>query len=96
MKKRCSTHSVLNVISYSEFKQDMVDFVEKLHHVPEPFLIKVITEPCWILSSSKLKDNCLSNVKLQAFIYKSARLYIVVINVYLILVISNILNKIRT
>ncbi|KAF4079655.1 hypothetical protein AMELA_G00180640 [Ameiurus melas] len=40
MKRRCSTHSVLNVISYSEFKQDMLDFIEKLHHIPEPFLVK--------------------------------------------------------
>ncbi|XP_017350028.1 telomeric repeat binding factor a isoform X1 [Ictalurus punctatus] len=42
MKRRCSTHSVLNVISYSEFKQDMLDFIEKLHHIPEPFLVKMV------------------------------------------------------
>ncbi|XP_046729072.1 telomeric repeat binding factor a isoform X2 [Silurus meridionalis] len=42
MKRRCSTHSVLNVISYSEFKQDMLDFVEKLYHIPEPFLVKMV------------------------------------------------------
>ncbi|MCJ8743305.1 hypothetical protein PDJAM_G00092390 [Pangasius djambal] len=42
MRRRCSTHSVLNVISYSEFKQDMLDFVEKLHHIAEPFLIKMV------------------------------------------------------
>lgn len=41
MKRRCSTHSVLNVISYSEFKQDMLDFIDRLHHIPEPFLVKV-------------------------------------------------------
>ncbi|KAK3544836.1 hypothetical protein QTP86_027509 [Hemibagrus guttatus] len=44
MKRRCSTHSVLNVISYSEFKQDMLDFIDKLHHIPEPFLVKLEDE----------------------------------------------------
>ncbi|XP_060745271.1 telomeric repeat binding factor a isoform X1 [Tachysurus vachellii] len=42
MKRRCSTHSVLNVISYSEFKQDMLDFIEKLYPIPEPFLVKMV------------------------------------------------------
>ncbi|XP_058273496.1 telomeric repeat binding factor a isoform X2 [Hemibagrus wyckioides] len=42
MKRRCSTHSVLNVISYSEFKQDMLDFIDRLHHIPEPFLVKMV------------------------------------------------------
>ncbi|KAM9468173.1 telomeric repeat binding factor a isoform 2-T2 [Clarias gariepinus] len=42
IKRRCSTHSVLNTILYSEFKQDMLDFIEKLHPIPEPFLIKMV------------------------------------------------------
>ncbi|KAF5898829.1 telomeric repeat-binding factor 2, partial [Clarias magur] len=42
IKRRCSTHSVLNTISYSEFKQDMLDFIEKLHPIPEPFLSKMV------------------------------------------------------
>ncbi|KAB5542240.1 hypothetical protein PHYPO_G00089230 [Pangasianodon hypophthalmus] len=42
MKRRCSTHSVLNMISYSEFKQDMLDFIDKLHHIAEPFLVKLV------------------------------------------------------
>ncbi|KAK3518168.1 hypothetical protein QTP70_033262 [Hemibagrus guttatus] len=46
MKRRCSTHSVLNVISYSEFKQDMLDFIDKLHHIPEPFLVKNLSSAC--------------------------------------------------
>ncbi|TSK13209.1 Telomeric repeat-binding factor 2 [Bagarius yarrelli] len=42
IKRRCSTHSILNVISYKDFKQDMLDFIEKLHHIPEPFLVTMV------------------------------------------------------
>uniref|UniRef100_A0A8B9H237 Telomere repeat-binding factor dimerisation domain-containing protein n=1 Tax=Astyanax mexicanus TaxID=7994 RepID=A0A8B9H237_ASTMX len=41
IKRKCSTHSVIKSVSYSEFKQDMLDFIENLYHLPEPFLIKV-------------------------------------------------------
>ncbi|XP_062862676.1 telomeric repeat binding factor a [Trichomycterus rosablanca] len=42
IKRRCSTHAVLNRSSYSEFKQDMLDFIEKLYQIPDPFLIKMV------------------------------------------------------
>uniref|UniRef100_A0A3B1JNP6 Telomeric repeat binding factor a n=3 Tax=Astyanax mexicanus TaxID=7994 RepID=A0A3B1JNP6_ASTMX len=41
IKRKCSTHSVIKSVSYSEFKQDMLDFIDNLYHLPEPFLIKV-------------------------------------------------------
>uniref|UniRef100_A0AAR2LWV3 Telomeric repeat binding factor a n=1 Tax=Pygocentrus nattereri TaxID=42514 RepID=A0AAR2LWV3_PYGNA len=41
IKRRYSRHTVIKSTSYSEFKQDMLDFIEKLYPLPEPFLLKV-------------------------------------------------------
>ncbi|XP_072529318.1 telomeric repeat binding factor a [Salminus brasiliensis] len=41
IKWRCSTHSMIKSASYNDFKQDMLDFIEKLYKLQEPFLIKV-------------------------------------------------------
>ncbi|XP_051974200.1 telomeric repeat binding factor a isoform X4 [Xyrauchen texanus] len=38
IRKRCCSHSVLQLSSYTEFKQDMLDFIERLYSVPQPFL----------------------------------------------------------
>ncbi|XP_036433328.1 telomeric repeat binding factor a isoform X2 [Colossoma macropomum] len=42
IKRRCSRHAVIKSASYSEFKQDMLDFIEKLYPLPEPFLVKIV------------------------------------------------------
>ncbi|KAI4904629.1 hypothetical protein NFI96_014612 [Prochilodus magdalenae] len=44
IKRRSSTHSVIRSAAYSEFKQDMLDFVEKLYPLPEPFLAKMVAK----------------------------------------------------
>ncbi|KAL7827932.1 hypothetical protein AOLI_G00310840 [Acnodon oligacanthus] len=41
IKRRCNRHTVIKS-SYSEFKQDMLDFIEKLCPLPEPFLVKIV------------------------------------------------------
>lgn len=41
IRRRRSSHSVLQLSSYSDFKQDMLEFVERLYCVPEPFLTQV-------------------------------------------------------
>ncbi|XP_051544678.1 telomeric repeat binding factor a isoform X3 [Myxocyprinus asiaticus] len=38
IRKRCCSHSVLQLSSYTEFKQDMLDFIERIYSVPQPFL----------------------------------------------------------
>ncbi|XP_030632652.1 telomeric repeat binding factor a [Chanos chanos] len=40
IQRKCSSHPRLDKISYEDFKQDMLDFIERLHTIPEPFLIK--------------------------------------------------------
>ncbi|XP_017549455.1 telomeric repeat binding factor a isoform X1 [Pygocentrus nattereri] len=42
IKRRYSRHTVIKSTSYSEFKQDMLDFIEKLYPLPEPFLLKIV------------------------------------------------------
>ncbi|XP_073695253.1 telomeric repeat binding factor a [Garra rufa] len=42
IRRRRSSHSVLQLSSYSDFKQDMLDFIERLYCVPEPFLIQML------------------------------------------------------
>ncbi|XP_056091154.1 telomeric repeat binding factor a [Rhinichthys klamathensis goyatoka] len=42
IQRRRSSHSVLQLISYSDFKQDMLEFIERLYRVPEPFLTQML------------------------------------------------------
>ncbi|ROL51239.1 Telomeric repeat-binding factor 2 [Anabarilius grahami] len=42
IRRRRSSHSVLQLSSYSDFKQDMLEFVERLYCVPEPFLTQML------------------------------------------------------
>ncbi|XP_066524341.1 telomeric repeat binding factor a [Hoplias malabaricus] len=42
IKKKCNRHSVITSSSYSEFKQDMLDFIDKLYTLPEPSLDKFL------------------------------------------------------
>ncbi|XP_073801648.1 telomeric repeat binding factor a isoform X12 [Danio rerio] len=44
---RRSSHSVLQLSSYSHFKQDMLQFVERLFSVPEPFLLQMLRRSGW-------------------------------------------------
>ncbi|XP_039526146.1 telomeric repeat-binding factor 2-like isoform X2 [Pimephales promelas] len=63
IQRRRSSHSVLQLISYSDFKQDMLEFIERLYRVPEPFLTQMLkrsghlrlsAEPTTTSSSSSL------------------------------------------
>ncbi|XP_058629080.1 telomeric repeat binding factor a isoform X7 [Onychostoma macrolepis] len=42
IRRRRSSHSVLQLSSYADFKQDMLDFIERLYRVPEPFLLQML------------------------------------------------------
>ncbi|KAK2892375.1 hypothetical protein Q8A67_012363 [Cirrhinus molitorella] len=42
IRRRRSSHSVLQLSSYTDFKQDMLDFIERLYRVPEPFLVQML------------------------------------------------------
>ncbi|XP_067248639.1 telomeric repeat binding factor a isoform X2 [Chanodichthys erythropterus] len=42
IRRRRSSHSVLQLSSYSDFKQDMLEFIERLYCVPEPFLMQML------------------------------------------------------
>ncbi|XP_051747519.1 telomeric repeat binding factor a isoform X3 [Ctenopharyngodon idella] len=42
IRRRRSSHSVLQLSSYSDFKQDMLEFIERLYCVPEPFLTQML------------------------------------------------------
>ncbi|XP_065146151.1 telomeric repeat binding factor a isoform X2 [Paramisgurnus dabryanus] len=42
IRNRRRSHSILQINSYSDFKQDMLDFIERLYSIPEPFLIKML------------------------------------------------------
>ncbi|XP_043093248.1 telomeric repeat binding factor a [Puntigrus tetrazona] len=42
IRRRRSSHSVLQLSSFSDFKQDMLDFLEQLYRVPEPFLLQML------------------------------------------------------
>ncbi|XP_050964449.1 telomeric repeat binding factor a isoform X2 [Labeo rohita] len=42
IRRRRSSHSVLQLSSYADFKQDMLDFIERLYCVPEPFLVQML------------------------------------------------------
>ncbi len=56
IRRRRSSHSVLQLSSYADFKQDMLDFIERLYRVPEPFLLQVrLTRP------ARLRCSCLSS-----------------------------------
>nr|AAM28210.1 telomere repeat factor a [Danio rerio] len=44
---RRSSHTVLQLSSYSHFKQDMLQFVERLFSVPEPFLLQMLRRSGW-------------------------------------------------
>ncbi|KAG1927649.1 telomeric repeat-binding factor 2-like isoform X2 [Pimephales promelas] len=66
IQRRRSSHSVLQLISYSDFKQDMLEFIERLYRVPEPFLTQMLkrsghlrlsAEPTTTSSSSSLSPS---------------------------------------
>ncbi|XP_016110579.1 telomeric repeat binding factor a [Sinocyclocheilus grahami] len=42
IRRRRSSHSVLQLSSYADFKQDMLDFIERQYRVPEPFLLQML------------------------------------------------------
>ncbi|XP_052409851.1 telomeric repeat binding factor a isoform X2 [Carassius gibelio] len=66
VRRRRSSHSVLQLSSYSDFKQDMLDFIERLYRVPEPFLLQMLrrsghpgvsSEPVTSSSQERQKDH---------------------------------------
>ncbi|XP_059367576.1 telomeric repeat binding factor a [Carassius carassius] len=66
VRRRRSSHSVLQLSSYSDFKQDMLDFIERLYRVPEPFLLQMLrrsghpgvsSEPVTSSSQDRQKDH---------------------------------------
>ncbi|XP_067284719.1 telomeric repeat binding factor a isoform X7 [Pseudorasbora parva] len=57
IRKRRSSHSVLQLSSYRDFKQDMLEFIERLYRVPEPFLTQMLKR------SGRLEPTALSRDK---------------------------------
>ncbi|KAA0721498.1 Telomeric repeat-binding factor 2 TTAGGG repeat-binding factor 2 [Triplophysa tibetana] len=45
IRNRRRSHSALQVNSYNDFKQDMLDFIDSLYSIPEPFLLKMLLSP---------------------------------------------------
>ncbi|XP_057180311.1 telomeric repeat-binding factor 2-like isoform X3 [Triplophysa rosa] len=45
IRNRRRSHSALQVNSYNDFKQDMLDFIDSLYSLPEPFLLKMLMSP---------------------------------------------------
>ncbi|XP_028810787.1 telomeric repeat binding factor a isoform X2 [Denticeps clupeoides] len=43
VKSGCSDQSVLMHPSYSQFRQDMLDFIERVYTIPQPFLSKLLS-----------------------------------------------------
>ncbi|XP_056310991.1 telomeric repeat binding factor a [Danio aesculapii] len=58
---RRSSHSVLQLSSYSHFKQDMLQFVERLFSVPEPFLLQMLRRSGWSSKSPEVRRSTLNN-----------------------------------
>ncbi|XP_077065456.1 telomeric repeat binding factor a isoform X4 [Siphateles boraxobius] len=53
IQRRCSSHSALQLISYSDFKQDMLEFIERLYRVPEPFLTQMLKRSGHLCTSAE-------------------------------------------
>ena len=56
VQRKCSTHPTLEQLSYSQFRQNTLDFIERVYTMPQPFLsmVRTLTEGSLPLGLSSL------------------------------------------
>ncbi|XP_048123938.1 telomeric repeat binding factor a [Alosa alosa] len=54
MQRKCSTHPTLEQPSYSQFRQNMLDFIERVYTMPQPFLSMIVRKRNEMVEESQI------------------------------------------